>query len=36
MISHRYSEANNRYMDNYEPDKPRKCMSYLDANNLYG
>ena len=35
-ISKRYSEANNKYMKDYNPDKPSKYIQYLDANNLYG
>ena len=35
-IAKRYSEANNKYMQNYDPDKPSKFIQYLDANNLYG
>ena len=35
-ISKRYSEANNKYMQNYDPEKPSKFIQYLDANNLYG
>ena len=35
-ISKRYSEANNKYMKDYNPDKPSKFIQYLDANNLYG
>ena len=36
MISTRYGKANNPYMKDYDPDKPKKYISYLDANNLYG
>ena len=32
----RYSEANHKYLDNYDPKKPNKHILYLDANNLYG
>ena len=35
-ISKRYSEANDKYMKDYNPDKPSKFIQYLDANNLYG
>ena len=35
-ISKRYSEANNKYMKNYNPGKESKFIQYLDANNLYG
>ena len=34
-IVKRYSEANNKYMKNYDPTKPSKYISYLDMNNLY-
>ena len=35
-ISKRYSEANNKYMKDFNPDQPSKFIQYLDANNLYG
>ena len=35
-ISKRYSEANNKYMKDYNPEQPSKFIQYLDANNLYG
>ena len=34
-ISKRYAEANNKYMKDYNPDKPSTYIQYLDANNLY-
>ena len=35
-IANRYGEANNKYMKDYNKDKPSKYIMYLDANNLYG
>ena len=35
-ISKRYSEANNKFMKDYDPSKETKFIQYLDANNLYG
>ena len=35
-IAKRYSEANNKYMKNYDPKKSSKFLTYLDVNNLYG
>ena len=31
-IAKRYSEANNKYMKNYDPTKPSIYISYLDMN----
>ena len=35
-IAKRCSEANNKYMKNYDPTKSSKYIEYLDKNNLYG
>ncbi len=35
-IMKRYSKANHKHLDNYDPKKPSKHILYLDANNLYG
>ena len=32
---HRYAEANNKYMKNYDKNKEIFFIEYLDANNLY-
>jgi len=34
-IAHRFGEANNKYMKDYDKTKPSKYNTYLDANNLY-
>ena len=35
-IVKRYTKANNKYMNDYNPKKPSTFISYLDMNNLYG
>ncbi len=35
-IMKRYSKANHKHLDDYNPKKPNKHILYLDANNLYG
>ena len=36
QMVHRFAEANNKYMDKYDSQKPSLYIQYLDANNLYG
>ena len=36
VICNRYSKANNKYIDDYNPNEKSKFIMYLDANNLYG
>ena len=35
-INKRYSKANNEYCKDYDKEKPKKYINYLDINNLYG
>ena len=35
-IAKRYAKANNKYMKDYDPKKPSKCVTYLDMNHLHG
>ena len=36
MITKKYAEANNPYVDGYDVTKPSNCLMYVEANNLYG
>ncbi|GBM08249.1 hypothetical protein AVEN_82934-1 [Araneus ventricosus] len=36
MITHRFAQSNNKYLPNYDSNKPSTYILYLDANNLYG
>ena len=35
-IAKKRSKSNNKYMKCYDSSKESKCITYLDANNLYG
>ena len=35
-ITKRYAEANNKYIKNYDLQKPSTFITYLDMKNLYG
>src|SRR5437867_9248841 len=36
QVSHRYIEANNKYMTSYNAEEESKFITYQDCNNLYG
>jgi len=36
MVSKRYVKAENPLVPEYDPNKPKKFIMFLDANNLYG
>ena len=35
-IAKRYAKANNKYMNDYDPETLSTFITYLDINNLYG
>ena len=36
VLGKRYVKANNKYLDDFNPDQLSNFLLYLDANNLYG
>ena len=36
FIEKGYAKANNKYMSDYDPEKPSTFITYLDKNNFYG
>jgi hypothetical protein len=36
LLGDRYVKANNKFLPDYNPDKPPSFLQYIDANNLYG
>ena len=36
QATHKYAKANNKYLNNYDPNHKKFYLQYLDANNLYG
>ena len=36
QVTKRYSNANNKYLSDFNPFQPIICLMYFDANNLYG